>query len=400
MAKAKRDIDLEAEVARLSAIVDQLKGRLDGLDGASSNGHGPERPQSRRDLLKMAGAAAAGVAGGVLLGPVPAAAADGANVVLGNTSGTTVLNDAAHTTSLTATTTAGPTPLVKILGPGWTAPAAPPNGPNFQGALQVYSQPGIPASGTTPAKDAEAIDGWGPGGVGAGVIGASDTGYGVIGESGSGFDLTAFGTGRVFQISISDSGGNPLAGPPKWAPAIPPTFPGGELVRDMNSVLWASRATAPASPTTPPTYPKAWRRLNTVRLDSEDGSTFFQPVRIIDTRGTSPIGGIGGPRPAYSLTTWGPFPGTNGIPSDAVGIVGNVTVTGYTGQGFLAVIPAGANYDPNTSPSTMNYSTNWAWANAFTVGFGTGITGNAGKISVYVGGIPTHVIVDVVAYIQ
>ena len=47
----------------------------------------------------------------------------------------------------------------------------------------------------------------------------------------------------------------------------------------------------------------------------------------------------------------------------------------------------------------MNYSTNWAWANAFTVGFGTGTT-NGGKISVYVGSIATHVIVDVVAYIQ
>jgi hypothetical protein len=231
--------------------------------------------------------------------------------------------------------------------------------------------------------------------VGAGVFGASDTGYGVIGESGSGFDLVAFGTGRVFQYSITDSLGNPLAGPPTFTPGLPANgFVGGELVRDANSVLWASRASG--------TLGAAWRRINTIRVDAADGSkNAFQPVRIIDTRtgagvGAPPIG----PRPAYSLTTWGPFPGTNGIPSDAVGIVGNVTVTGYTGQGFLAVIPAGATYDPNTSPSTMNYSTNWAWANAFTVGFGTGTTGNAGKISVYVGGIPTHVIVDVVAYIQ
>jgi hypothetical protein len=162
----------------------------------------------------------------------------------------------------------------------------------------------------------------------------------------------------------------------------------GEIVRGANGEVWVST-------------PTGWKRQNTLRLDKADGTGGpFQPVRIIDTRGASPIGGIAGPRPAYSLTTWGPFPGTNGIPSDAVGIVGNVTVTGYTGDGFLAVIPAGANYDPNTSPSTMNYSTNWAWANAFTVGFGTGTTGNAGKISVYVGGIATHVIVDVVAYIQ
>src|SRR5437870_9164587 len=115
-----RKVELEAEVARLSAIVEQLKGRLDGIDGRT-NGHGGEiQPHSRRDFVKLAGAAVAGAAGGVLLGGVPAAAADTQNVILGNTAGTTVLNDAAHTTSLTATTTAGPTPLVKIIGPGAT----------------------------------------------------------------------------------------------------------------------------------------------------------------------------------------------------------------------------------------------------------------------------------------
>src|SRR5438094_9400344 len=99
-----RKVELEAEVARLSAIVEQLKGRLDGIDGRT-NGHGGDiQPHSRRDFVKLAGAAVAGAAGGVLLGGgLPAAAADGQNVILGNTSGTTVLNDAAHTTSLTAT---------------------------------------------------------------------------------------------------------------------------------------------------------------------------------------------------------------------------------------------------------------------------------------------------------
>lgn len=390
-----RKVELEAEVARLSAIVEQLKRRLDGIDGRGGNGHGGEiQPHSRRDFVKLAGAAVAGAAGGVLLGGVPAAAADGASVILGNTSGTTVLNDAAHTTSLTATAAAGtPTPLVKIIGSGATFPAAPPNGPDLEGALQVFSKPGTPAVGTTAAVPAEAINGWGPGSIGAGVLGASDTGYGVLGESGSGFDLVAFGTGRVFQWSITDVNGNPLAGPPSFTPAQPSNgFYGGELIRDSNSVLWASRASGAGV--------AGWRRLNTVRVDRADGSNLaFQPARIIDTRTGAGVGGPPiGTRPAYSYTTWGPFPGTNGIPSDAVGIVGNVTVTGYTGQGFLAIFPTGANYDPNSSPSTMNYSTNWAWANAFTVGFGTGPY--AGKITVYTGSIPTHVIVDVVAYIQ
>jgi hypothetical protein len=373
-----RKVDLEAEVARLSAIVEQLKGRVDGIDGRS-NGHGGGeiQPHSRRDFVKLAGAAVAGAAGGVLLGNVPAAAADGANVVLGNTVGTTVLNDAAHTTSLTATGTTGPTPLVEIIGPGATVPGVPPAGPDFHGTLQVFAPPGTPATTNPPvaAKQAEAINAYGPGGIGVGVIGASDTGYGVLGESGSGFDLTAYGTGRLFQYSITDNLGSAVAGPPGFTPAQPVNnFPGGELVRDVNSVLWASRASG--------TGTAAWRRVNTTRFDSADGlNNPFQPIRIIDTRNGTGVGGPPiGPRPANSTWTWGPFPGTNGIPSDAVGIVGTVSVTGFTGQGFLAIFPAGANYNPASSPATMTYQTAWAWSNAFTIGFGVGGS-NGGKIS-------------------
>src|SRR5438477_8971611 len=151
-----RKVELEAEVARLSAIVEQLKGRLDGIDGRTNGNGGQNQPHSRRDFVKLAGAAVAGAAGGVLLGGVPAAAADGDNVILGNTSGTIVKNDASHTTSLTATTTAGPTPLVEIIGPGGANPGN--TGPNLAGVLQVFSQPGVP--GTTPLF-AEGVDGWG-----------------------------------------------------------------------------------------------------------------------------------------------------------------------------------------------------------------------------------------------
>jgi hypothetical protein len=51
----------------------------------------------------------------------------------------------------------------------------------------------------------------------------------------------------------------------------------------------------------------------------------------------------------------------------------------------------------------MTYQTAWAWSNAFTIGFGAGTTNgisNVGKITIYTGFIATHVIVDVVAYVQ
>jgi hypothetical protein len=380
MARTKRD--LEGEIVRLSTIVDQLKGRLDGLDAGSSNGHEGDKPSSRRDLLKMAGAAVAGAAGGLLLNGVPAAATDGSNVVLGNTSGAT-MNDAAHTTSLTATTTAGPIPLVEVIGPNAAVPTS--NAPKFYAPLQSFAA--IP-SGAAAGTLAEGIDGWAPGGAGAGLVGSTDLGYGVIGQSGSGLDVAAYGTGRIFQFSLVDNLGNPIAGPPTFTPSQPPDLPGGEFMRDANSVLWASNATGAGS--------LGWRRVNTTRVDSADGTTFFQPVRIIDTRNGT--GGVSGMRAANTSTTWGPFNGTNGIPDSAIGIVGNVTVTSYSGNGFLAVYPTGANYNPATSPSNMNYTTAWAWANAFTVGFGVGA--NAGKITIYTGLIATHVIVDVMAYLQ
>jgi hypothetical protein len=383
MARTKRD--LEGEIVRLSTIVDQLKGRLDGLDGGSSNGHEGDKPSTRRDLLKMAGAAVAGAAGGLLLNGVPAAAADGGNVVLGNTSGATT-NDAAHTTSLTATTAAGPIPLIEVIGPNAAVPTS--NAPKFYAPLQSFAA--IP-SGAAIGTLAEGVDGWAPGGAGAGLVGSTDVGYGVIGQSGSGLDVAAYGTGRIFQFSLVDNQGNPIAGPPTFTPAQPPDLPGGEFMRDANGVLWLGSATG--------TLAAAWRRINTVRLDAADGSNnFFQPVRVVDTRlNTNP--GPNGIRPANSMATWGPFPGTNGIPSDAIGIVGNLTVANFNANGFAAIFPAGAAYNPNTSPSSVNITAGLAAiANSFVIGFGVGA--NAGKVSVYNGGTQANVIIDVTGYIQ
>src|ERR1700730_13860935 len=88
------------EVARLTQEVQALRARLESLESAqrpgqngNENGHG-KVAQSRRDVLKLAGAAAAGAAGSILLGAVPAAATSGQPVLLGNTS----TNDAASTT--------------------------------------------------------------------------------------------------------------------------------------------------------------------------------------------------------------------------------------------------------------------------------------------------------------
>src|SRR5947209_4790399 len=103
-------------VAALTAQVESLTARLAALEGApapSDNGNVHEKaPQSRRDLLKMAGAAAAGAAGSILLGGVPAAAADGDPMTLGH------VNDEATVTDLIPSTGTTPTPMFQATGQG------------------------------------------------------------------------------------------------------------------------------------------------------------------------------------------------------------------------------------------------------------------------------------------
>src|SRR2546422_11425661 len=108
------------EVGRLSAELDALRARLEALESdARPNGNGSVRhsaPQTRRDLLKLAGAAAAGAAGSIVLGAVPAAATNTQPVVLGNQT----TNDAATTTDIFPTTATAPAPLFQATGQGVT----------------------------------------------------------------------------------------------------------------------------------------------------------------------------------------------------------------------------------------------------------------------------------------
>ena len=87
-----RKRQLEEQVVQLSRQVDEMRVRLAALEGGSGDRASATTPRSRRDLLKLGGAAALGVAGAVgaaALGTVPAQAADGANLVIGNNNSTT-----------------------------------------------------------------------------------------------------------------------------------------------------------------------------------------------------------------------------------------------------------------------------------------------------------------------
>ncbi len=348
---------MTTEIARLGAAADELRGRLGEqrrrmqvLEGPVQPAPGTDHPRrSRREMLKLAGAALVGAAGGTALSSLPASAATGGNMGLG------VANDANAPTKLTATAASTPQPLFFAYSAG--ASSTPPS----LGAIQASNQ----------AVATDGVTGWAFGTQGFGVHGMSDAGFGVTGESSSGIDLLANGTGRVMQSPLT-------------LPGLPAFTPGNfEQVRDANGVLWISGVTTP------------WRPVySTVPVT---------PVRVINTDPAigAVVGGITGPLHQGTTYTW-TLAGSSGIPADAIGIVGNITAVAYTSGGFLTMFPAGVTR-PNAS--SLNFSQAgivFAWGNHFTVGFGTGA--NAGKVSIYIGlnTVPdtVHVVVDVFALIQ
>jgi hypothetical protein len=405
---------LTAQVAELTARLEALEARPRTTQNGNGNGH-DQAPQSRRDLLKLAGAAAAGAAGSIVLGAIPAAATQGQPLVMGATN-----NDASTTTQILPTAAASPTPAPLfeatgqgITGPTTVLPTPSANTPTSQtipligaigpgGTLPLIGNPAVrdypgyapiqgvggltyPAIGAKPYS--EGVNGWGGGSIGIGVVGESDTGYGVVGGSG-GIDIGALGHGRVLQLSLpADMLASAPAGPPNYN--NPNDF---EQVRDSNGVLWLSGVSG------------TWRRANSLRVDIPTGLAAFTPARLIDTRNSTgtPGSGLGPNQPLQPGVTYifGPFTNSNGLPADAIGIVGNLTAVGFTGAGYMTIFPAGVAAPPTSSVNFAPPFQGSGWANACTVGFGTGA--NAGKISIRLSnnGITSHVILDVTAYLQ
>ena len=93
---------------------------------------------------------------------------------------------------------------------------------------------------------------------------------------------------------------------------------------------------------------------------------------------------------------------TPGVPDNAVGILGNLTVFDMIGGGYVTLYPAGS-ARPDTSSINWNETApvpGFAIANSFSVGLGTG-----GAVTVFAdatvpaGAPATQVLIDVTAYI-
>jgi azurin len=120
------------------------------------------------------------------------------------------------------------------------------------------------------------------------------------------------------------------------------------------------------------------------------GATYhaLTPTRVLDTRNGT--GGLSGPFTNHAARTFT----VSGVPSGAVAVTGNLTVTGQSSAGFLYIGPVGM---ANPTSSTLNFPLGDDRANAVTVALGGGGTLSVTYAAATLG--PTaQVIFDVTGY--
>lgn len=385
MARRKKTSDQSTDTEPLRDLVapDETDGR-------------PVKAQTRRGLLKMAGAALAGAAGAAALKAVPSAAATGQAVLQG-------CYNFASLNQPTYLLMAGGTPLSEA-GAAFIARSS----TGLRGA-GYYTTNRAAEIGVLGISKGATQDGAGEGtGVlglsssGIGVEGASSTGSGVLGVSGTGYDVQAgfpvtggvVGSGRISQVGRFDAN----ATAPNLAPAFAVTTTGTfsfqhEIVRGSQATIWASRYASSGS------NQSRWKRINTVRTDTSDGlGGAFKPFRLIDTRS----GAIKAASSVTVVAVAGHGTGASAIPGSAIAVMGNLTAVNYTGPGFLAIMPAGivigtgvGQYNPNADPSSVNFIVGQAAiANSFVCGL------SSGSLQVFVGDKSSHFIIDITAYLE
>jgi hypothetical protein len=121
------------------------------------------------------------------------------------------------------------------------------------------------------------------------------------------------------------------------------------------------------------------------------GATYvpLDPTRLLDSRSGN---GLSGAFKASRARTF-QVTGRGGIPANAVGVTGNLTVTGQTGAGYLFVGPTATN---SPTSSTLNFPVGVNRANGVTVALGTGGTLSVTYVSS--AGKTAQVIFDVTGY--
>ena len=234
--------ELEDQVTRLTALVGEMSARIAKMEGKPDQA-APDAPRSRRDLLKMGGAAALGAVGAAALRVMPAAATTG-NAILAGSANTA---DASTTLAGTGTALGASAEVLGVQAVDFDsaglATALGTDG-QFGGALQGLG--GFSDFGAVKPALRDGVDGWASGATSFGVYGLSDKGVGVTGESPTGASFYAAGSGRIQQNHHALG----VNGVPDYIPISNPL----EQVRDAAGTLWLSNSSG------------TWRRASTFEV--------------------------------------------------------------------------------------------------------------------------------------
>lgn len=340
--------ELEQKVTELTALVARLSAPA---VTATAHGEPVEAPTSRRGILKVAGAAAAGAAAVAVAGrATPAAADDPNDLTLGSTKTTAGLTQGRLTTP-----TAGANAFVFQVGSSY-----PNTGTFFPAALGGWSGAATMQNGVYGYTEAAN---------GAGVVG--------LGNVASSVGVRAKGQKAAVLLDPLGTSG----------PARSDAHSTGELIEDVGGNLWLCVADG---------TPGTWRKL----AGPATAGAFHPvaPTRVYDSRQPTPAPGLLGPNSNRVVSVKdgrnaaGAVTAPDAVPAGATAIAYNLTVTGATGTNFLAVEPG----DSTTFvASAINFYAGTDIANASVVKVDA-----SRQIKVFGGDIggSTHFIIDVVGY--
>jgi len=346
-----------------------------------------ETRSSRRNLLRLAGAAAVGTAAAAVVSST-AEAANGDPIVIGNAvqSGTnpTALLGSSFQTLLTASGSfalAGGNLSSTATSMGVQGAAS--GGVGVQGLSASFTpKPIVDRTGVQGQGNAIGVEGFSE--AGTGVKGSSINSAGVDASSDNYIDLRCYGTGRMW-LDAHTAGGAPIAG----------GYFAGELIRDSLGSFWVCVQGNGSGAGT-------WRKIGGL---TAAGSLhpLSAPARVYDSRktmtpmangilstGNSRIISVADRRDVAT----GALAQAGVVPAGATAVTFNLTAVSTVGpSGFFSVNPG---TDATVYSSHINWTANGlAIANAGMVGIDAGR-----QITVICGGAAAsaHFIVDVTGY--
>jgi hypothetical protein len=204
-------------------------------------------------------------------------------------------------------------------------------------------------------------------------------------------NLTVFGQTRAGYVSVT----------PDVPAGTPPTatmnFPVGDirgngLTADLNAAGDLSITyTAPVGATV-----HAILDITGYYLDDNSGMLFYplNPGRLLDTRAgvvLSRLTGLFTANTPRTFNAWGHW----GIPADAGGVTGNLSIVGQTAAGYATITP---NPDPAPPTATINFPLGDVRGNGVTVPLNG--SGNMSLVYKAGAGRTTHMILDVTGYFK